>query len=100
MPAVSSVPLHDLPRGACAVIDNLHTPTEASDREVLLRLMELGFLPGEPVRVVARAGVGREPMAVRLGNLSTFALRRREAALVNVRAERAQASEAVAEVAA
>jgi ferrous iron transport protein A len=85
MTAIFPVPLHALPRGAVAVIDSLHTPNDEGDREVLLRLIELGFLPGEVVRVVARAAAGREPLAVRLGNQSTFALRRREAALVQVR---------------
>nr|WP_284144069.1 FeoA family protein [Ottowia testudinis] len=74
-----------MPMGARAVIDQLHTPANADDREVLLRLIEIGFLPGETVRVVAKARTGREPVAVRLGGQSTFALREREAALVRVR---------------
>jgi len=41
------------------------------------RLAELGFLPGERVRVLARALFG-DPIAVRLGS-GTFALRRFEA---------------------
>ncbi len=35
--------------------------------------------------MVAKARVGREPVAVRLGGQSTFALREREAALILVR---------------
>lgn len=80
-----TLPLHALPRGAAGVIEYLHQPTEGADRELLLRLIELGFLPGEPVRIVARARADGEPVAVRLGDQSTFALRRREAALVAVR---------------
>jgi ferrous iron transport protein A len=80
-----TVPLHALPRGARAAIVSLHQPHDADDREVLLRLIEIGFLPGETLRVVARAGgSGGEPIAVRLGGQSTFALRRREAQLVQV----------------
>jgi ferrous iron transport protein A len=47
------------------------------------RLAELGFLPGETVRIVARGLLGREPIAVRIGT-GTFALRRFEAACVRV----------------
>jgi len=53
--------------------------------DVLMRLMEIGFLPGERVRVIARGFGGGEPLAVRVGQ-ATFALRRREAALVRVQA--------------
>ena len=45
--------------------------------------MELGFVPGEQVRVVAESFPGGDPMAVRVGN-STFALRRHEAMWVEV----------------
>ena len=46
-------------------------------------LAELGFLPGERVRVVARGVPGGTPLAVRIGN-STFALRLIEARSVQV----------------
>ncbi len=49
------------------------------------RLAEIGFLPGEPVTVIARAQPGGDPLAVRVG-LSTFALRRAEAACIRVTA--------------
>jgi ferrous iron transport protein A len=79
------VPLHTLRRGVRASIVSLRQPYDADDHEVLLRLIEIGFLPGETLRVVARAGgSGGEPIAVRLGGQSTFALRRREAELVQV----------------
>lgn len=55
-------------------------PTAAA---ALRRLADLGFVPGEYVRVVARGVVGGEPLAVRIGR-STFALRRHEAACVRV----------------
>jgi ferrous iron transport protein A len=43
-----------------------------------LRLLELGFIAGERVQVVAEARPGRDPFVVRVGN-SQFALRRCEA---------------------
>lgn len=46
--------------------------------DIGLRLAELGFVAGEPLRVVAQGYPGREPIAVRIGN-TTFALRRFEA---------------------
>ena len=46
------------------------------------RLAELGFLPGERVRVLARALFG-DPIAVRLAS-GTFALRRFEAACIEL----------------
>ena len=81
----TTLALQELPMGARAVIAQLRTPANVDDREVLLRLIEIGFLPGETVRVVAQARVGREPVAVRLGGQSTFALCEREAALILVR---------------
>ncbi len=47
------------------------------------RLVELGFVKGERVRVIAAAPVGQDPIAVRIGT-STFALRRHEASLVQL----------------
>jgi ferrous iron transport protein A len=42
------------------------------------RLLELGFIAGERVEVVAEARPGRDPFVVRVGS-TTLALRRREA---------------------
>ena len=84
-PAIPAPLLTALQRGECAVIQQLATPDDAADRAVLLRLIELGFLPGESVRVLARVGRGGATVAVRLGGHSTFALRAREAALIGVR---------------
>jgi ferrous iron transport protein A len=49
------------------------------------RLMELGFIPGERIRMLKRAMPGGDPLAVKVGN-STFALRRFEAALISIQA--------------
>ncbi|MFO1193726.1 MAG: FeoA family protein [Rhodoferax sp.] len=47
-------------------------------------LSDIGFLPGERVTVTTRNAWGGDPLVVRVG-LSTFALRRAEAACVTVR---------------
>ncbi|MFT3960531.1 FeoA family protein [Propionivibrio sp.] len=46
-------------------------------------LEEIGFVPGEQVRLMAKAVPGGDPMVVRVGQ-STFALRRAEAACISV----------------
>jgi len=48
------------------------------DTNLVLRLLEIGFVPGETVRVVALGPGGREPIAVRIGG-TMFALRQHEA---------------------
>ena len=52
--------------------------------DVARRLMELGFVPGERIRMLKRVMGG--PLAVKVGE-STFALRRFEAALVSIQAD-------------
>lgn len=47
------------------------------------RLIELGFVPGEPVRISAFGPFGADPLLVHIGN-SRFALRRSEAARIVV----------------
>lgn len=49
------------------------------------RLRDLGFVNGEPVRVVAQGPVGGDPLLVQIG-YTRFALRRAEAARVRVQA--------------
>ncbi len=51
--------------------------------EGVRRLMELGFVPGERVRVVRRGFPSGDPIAVRIGT-STFALRRTEASAIKI----------------
>jgi ferrous iron transport protein A len=50
------------------------------------RLMELGFVPGERIRMLRRGLPGGDPLAVKVGN-ATFALRRFEAALISIQPE-------------
>jgi ferrous iron transport protein A len=78
-----STGLDTLPLHAQALVTGLLPARDAQEHSVLLRLLEIGFLPGETVRVVARGGVGGDPIAVRVGQV-TFALRRPEASMVQV----------------
>ena len=79
------ITLFDLPAGQDATVSSgpLAVGGEASDRELALRLFEIGFIEGEQVRVVARGHPGGDPVAVRVGN-TMFALRRFEAERVLV----------------
>jgi ferrous iron transport protein A len=78
-----TVPLSSLRAGAAGIVAAVRAPQLGQDPALVLRLIEIGFLPGEPIRVIARGQPGDEPLAVRLGH-STFALRRFEAAFVQV----------------
>jgi ferrous iron transport protein A len=78
--------LADLSTGVLARVVSVGPADAAAPLEVSRRLAELGFLPGELVRVVARGFLAREPIAVRVGT-GTFALRLFEAACIRVRPE-------------
>ena len=75
--------LDQLPSHQWATVLEVTLPESADDRELVLRLTEIGFVPGEAVRIVASGVPGREPLAVRLGH-TTFALRRHEASFIHV----------------
>lgn len=79
--------LHELRRHVNAEVVGLALTSDEEDRGVALRLLEIGFLPGESVRVIAHGFPGHDPMAVRVGH-TTFALRSHEAALVQVRVKK------------
>ncbi len=83
----ASMKLADLATGAPARVVSV-SPLDGTRGSVELgrRLAELGFLPGEAVRIVARGLMAREPLAVRIGT-GTFALRLFEAACVRVALE-------------
>ncbi|HEX4986684.1 MAG TPA: FeoA family protein [Burkholderiales bacterium] len=73
------IPLSRLDIGRSAVIRKVLTEANAAEGgEIGLRLLELGFVEGERLRVIAHGFPGSEPIAVRIGN-TTFALRRFEA---------------------
>ncbi len=79
----AEVKLADLATGTVARVVSVHPGDGTAPSELGRRLAELGFLPGEAVRIVARGFLSREPIAVRVGT-GTFALRLFEAACVRV----------------
>ena len=76
--------LSDLPKGSPAVVDRVDD-AHAGD-PIAQRLRDLGFVEGEPVRLVARGPLGADPLLIQIGS-TRFALRRSEAARVTVRME-------------
>ena len=91
MPA--TIALSDLPIGAFATIHAVLPGDGDADHDLVLRLVEIGFVPGERVCVIAVGQPGRQPVAVRLAaadsgrkNMSgaTFAMRRHEADFIRV----------------
>ena len=88
-----AIALSDLRVGGFATIHAVLPAETAVDRHLVMRLIEIGFVPGERVRVVAHGHPGREPVAVRLSaadsgrknmNGATFAMRRHEADFIRV----------------
>jgi ferrous iron transport protein A len=86
--APSLTTLDSLKAGQSATVIHL-APNAVGSRDggidVSRRLMELGFVPGERIRMLKR-GLPGGPLAVKVGQ-STFALRRFEAALVSIQPE-------------
>ncbi len=72
-----------LKKGESATVTGLVATDCVEQQALRTRLLELGFAPGETIRVVAESFPRRDPMAVRIGN-TTFALRRHEAAMIHV----------------
>ena len=66
-----------------ALVTGLVPARDGREHSTLLRLLEIGFVPGETVQVLARGAWGGDPLAVRVGQ-ATFALRQQEAAMVQV----------------
>ncbi|MSQ60799.1 MAG: ferrous iron transport protein A [Betaproteobacteria bacterium] len=79
--------LASLAKDSRATITGLSVPAGQALADHVERLMELGFLPGENVRVLAKGFPSGDPIAVRIGQ-ATFALRRFEAELIAVDGER------------
>ena len=75
-----------LHKGARGVVSAIAEDTSAGADAGVRRLMELGFVPGERIEVIAELRPGGDPIAVRIG-CSIFALRRREAQAVLVQLE-------------
>jgi ferrous iron transport protein A len=73
-------------RGYTGIIQHLSTGdtgSALSDVELESRLIELGFVEGARVEVLHEGLVGRDPIAVRVDNI-TIAVRRREAMAIIV----------------
>lgn len=75
--------LSQLPNGAHAFVAGLKSGSAEMGEASLRRLGELGFITGEPVRMLRRGPGGREPLAVQVGE-TLFALRLLEAQCVKV----------------
>lgn len=73
--------LSDLPRYATAIVQHVEATYDADP--IARRLADLGFVPGETVRLTATGPVGADPVLVQVG-FTRFALRRSEAARVIV----------------
>ena len=74
--------LKDLKLRVEAIVDRVED-VQAAD-PIAARLRDLGFVAGEPVRVVARGPIGGDPLVVQIG-YTRFALRGAEAARVMIR---------------
>jgi ferrous iron transport protein A len=84
MPSATQVAmkrLSELALGTQAVVSHVddHSPTD----RIAARLRDLGFVAGEPVRIVAAGPVGGDPLLVQIG-FTRFALRLGEASRVMV----------------
>ena len=82
----SQIPLGLAKRGYSGVIHHLAADTASSalsSIELESRLIELGFVEGAKVEVLHEGIFGRDPIAVRIENV-TVAVRRREAMAVIV----------------
>jgi len=85
-PSPSHMPLGLAQRGYTGIIQHLSadgTDSALSDVELESRLIELGFVEGARVEILHEGIVGRDPIAVRVDNV-TIAVRRREAMAIIV----------------
>lgn len=90
-PSSAAVALASLRKGDRGVVRQvLETDSgQAGDQQgasIGRRLIEIGFVPGERIKVIEAVWPGGDPMAVRVGS-TVFALRRREAQAVLVQPE-------------
>ncbi|WP_115718123.1 FeoA family protein [Gallaecimonas mangrovi] len=76
--------LADVKKGVEAIVVDV---IDAYDQDpIARRLRELGFVAGEPIKVVARGLFGGNPLVVQVGT-TRFALRKKEAQRVHIQAE-------------
>ena len=83
--APGSMTLDALAEGGSGIVVHVAPMLLGDGVDLARRLMELGFIPGERIRMLKRGMPGGDPLAVKVGN-STFALRRFEAALISIQA--------------
>ncbi len=87
--------LHKGSRGIVSAVSEAGEGTlmvgDVRGASIARRLLELGFVPGEPIEVIEEVRPGRDPIAVRIGS-SIFALRRREAQAVLVQVDPAESA--------
>ena len=73
-------------RDAVSKLDAATLNTDAAKFDAIsTRLMTLGFVPGEQVKILATGLFGRDPLLVQVG-FTRFALRRTEAERIQVEA--------------
>lgn len=75
--------LHELPLRTPATV--MSVDDHGAQDGIARRLRELGFVPGEPLSLVACGPLGGDPLLVRIGS-TRFALRHSEAARILVQA--------------
>jgi ferrous iron transport protein A len=80
-PRSSRLSLAQVEMGKSYIVDQVAVPDSQSDWAQ--QLEDIGFIPGEPVAIMARGMLGGDPLVVRIG-LSTFALRKAEAQCIRV----------------
>ncbi|MFP5382972.1 MAG: ferrous iron transport protein A [Gammaproteobacteria bacterium] len=81
VPLAPVYPLDNLPRQTGARV--VRVESLGGNDAIARRIEDLGFVPGEPVRVIARGLLGGNPLVVQVG-YTRFALRREEARRVQV----------------
>lgn len=74
--------LSELPRSQEGVVESVQEV--GTDDVIAHRLRDLGFVAGEPVKIVATSPFGGDPIVVQIG-FTRFALRQAEAARVHLR---------------
>jgi ferrous iron transport protein A len=64
--------------------ETLPTGGGLDPRELERRLLEMSFIEGAEIEVLHEGPLGRDPIAVRIAGAGVIALRRRDAALIQV----------------
>ena len=77
----TTLTLEQMPLGESATVSAVSAPEHAPEWKSWLE--EIGFIAGERVSLMAKGVPGDDPLMIRVGT-STFALRRAEAACVQI----------------